>query len=348
MAVFTRGRKRIAARTVRGRRLSILVVFATIFAVFASFAPAYADPETDDEGGNKTLREKLESASQGYYAAKEKLAASQQRQAELVETLRVSQLALTRMTSEVANIAAARYKGSQLGVLNGLFTGQGDPSTLLQGAAVADYLIWRDDEQIRRYRTARDESEAHKAAIEAEVAIQAKALSELDTQKRDAEKALAAVGGMVTAGYNGPVPEAQPAPRTPTGGWPKETTSIQDPTGTGGKITPRMYHAMIEAQLAGFRRFTKCWRTQNSGEHPKGRACDFSAEQSTFGGVAAGEDKAYGTRLAAWCVANAEALGVLYVIWFRQVWMPGVGWRKYSGVGDPSAEHTNHVHLSML
>ena len=44
---------------------------------------------------------------------------------------------------------------------------------------------------------------------------------------------------------------------------------------------------------------------------------------------------------------NASRLGVLYVIWFRQIWMPGTGWRSYSGSGSPSAAHTNHVHLSV-
>ena len=51
---------------------------------------------------------------------------------------------------------------------------------------------------------------------------------------------------------------------------------------------------------------------------------------------------------AAWSVRNAEALGVMYVIWYRQVWVPGVGWHAYRGRGDPSSEHTNHVHVSML
>jgi hypothetical protein len=312
-------------------------------------APAYADPDaTDDEGGTKTLREKLEAAAQGYYDAKTLLTGSQKRQAEIAVRLRESQLGLSRMTAEVGNIAAARYKGSQLGVLNGLLTGDGTPTTLLQGAAVADYLVWRDDEQLRAYRTARDESAHQQQLLDAEVAIQGKALAELDNQKRSAEKALASVGGMVTAGYTGPVPEAQAAPRNADGSWPKESQSLRDPTEPAGRITPRMYHALIEAQLAGFTRYTHCWRTQSSGEHPKGRACDFSASKSGFGGAAVGEDKAYGTRLAAWCMANAEALGVIYVIWYRQIWMPGVGWRAYFGSGDASAEHTNHVHLSVL
>jgi hypothetical protein len=38
---------------------------------------------------------------------------------------------------------------------------------------------------------------------------------------------------------------------------------------------------------------------------------------------------------------------VLYVIWYRQIWLPGSGWRSYTGCCGPSAEHTNHVHLSV-
>jgi hypothetical protein len=201
---------------------------------------------------------------------------------------------------------------------------------------------------LRQLRLAKEEAAKQQALLDAEVANEAKQLGELDKQKRAAEKALAAVGGLVTAGYTGAVPDAQPAPRTASGGWPSESASLIDPTGTGGHITPRMYHALTEARLAGFRRFTRCWRTQSWGEHPRGRACDFSVSTGGFGGVATGGDKTYGNRLAAWCKKNAEALGVLYVIWFRQIWMPGIGWRAYSGRGDPSSEHTNHVHLSVL
>ena len=60
-----------------------------------------------------------------------------------------------------------------------------------------------------------------------------------------------------------------------------------------------------------------------------------------------GVTKAYGDRLAAWGVDNADRLGVLYVIWFRQIWLPGSGWKSYSGDGTPSGDHTNHVHISV-
>src|SRR5687768_3892156 len=119
--------------TGRRRRLSLAVaILAALLAVFGA-APAHA--EDDPEGGNKNLREKLEAAAKGYYDAKNKLVASQKRQGEITKRLRDAQISLVRLTAEVTNIASARYKGAQIGVLNGLFTGQGDPETLLQGAA---------------------------------------------------------------------------------------------------------------------------------------------------------------------------------------------------------------------
>ena len=333
----------------RSRRIvRIVIVLATVMVALLGASPALADP-ADDEGGTQALREKLEAAARGYYDANAVLVASQTRQAEIVERLRSAELALARLTVEVGQVASARYKGSQIGVLNGLITGEGDPALLLQGAAVADFLVWRDDTYLRTYRATKEEAERQQGLLDAELQIQARQVAELDATKREAEKALASVGGLVTAGYDGgPSIPAQPAPRNADGSFPREGCSINDPTGTGGCVTPRMYHALTEARLAGFRHHTSCWRASDWGEHPQGRACDLSANQYSFGAAATGADKEYGDSLAAWCVANADALGVLYVIWYRQIWFPGTGWRSYSGVGDPASEHTNHVHLSML
>ena len=103
-----------------------------------------------------------------------------------------------------------------------------------------------------------------------------------------------------------------------------------------------------EAKKDGFTRFVSCFRPSGSGEHPKGRACDFAADKNGFGGDATGSSRTYGNRLADYFIANASRLGVLYVIWFRRIWLPSSGWKSYSGAGgDPSSDHTNHVHLSM-
>jgi hypothetical protein len=109
-----------------------------------------------------------------------------------------------------------------------------------------------------------------------------------------------------------------------------------------------MLHAYGEAQIFGFTRYTSCYRSGDFGEHPLGRACDFAASPNGFGGSAVGNDKIYGDRLASFFVHNANALGVHYVIWYREIWFPGTGWRAYGSAGsDPASAHTNHVHVSI-
>lgn len=68
-------------------------------------------------------------------------------------------------------------------------------------------------------------------------------------------------------------------------------------------------------------------------DHPRGLALDYMTRS-----------KSKGDALARDLIANAKAWNVKYVIWWRQIWHPGKGWRPYSG---PSP-HTDHVHASFL
>ena len=140
---------------------------------------------------------------------------------------------------------------------------------------------------------------------------------------------------------------ADPAPRNPDGSWPSEACSIRpDPTTGGGCLTPRTDHLVRVAAAEGYPK-PGCWRVDDHGQHPKGRACDF---MMTSGGEAGGAQRARGDAMAAWAVANANRLGIMYVIWFRNIWTPGQGWHDYNnpfGGNDPSGWHTNHVHISM-
>jgi hypothetical protein len=145
-----------------------------------------------------------------------------------------------------------------------------------------------------------------------------------------------------------PFGSAEPAPRNPDGSWPQESCSIRpDPTTGTGCITPRTLHLVQQATAAGFPK-PGCYRVDDHGEHPKGRACDF---MMTSGGEATGGEKARGDAMAAWAVANADRLGIMYVIWFRMIWTPDQGWHAYNnpyGGDDPSGWHTNHVHISVF
>lgn len=138
-----------------------------------------------------------------------------------------------------------------------------------------------------------------------------------------------------------------PVPRNPDGSWPEEGCTIRpDPTTGRGCLTPRTLYMAQQAQAAGYPK-PGCYRNGDRGEHPKGRACDFMI---TSGGEATGEQKARGDRMATWAVANADAMGLMYVIWFRKIWTRSEGWHDYNnpwGGNDPSGWHTNHVHISV-
>lgn len=339
---------RSTKRVARRRFIATLVALAAAVSMLGGALPASADPPgTDDEAATPTLREQLETVSRSYYEAKSALTASRQRQTEIEKQLGTAEQRLLALTEEVSAQAAARYKGSRFDLMAPLLLENGSPEAVLRGASLAQYLVQRDDAQLRALNDAKTEAHRQRELLNAEILTQETQLAALDKQKRAAEKALAAVGGTVTAGFTGSVPAAQPAKRNADGSWPTETCSVNDPT-TTGCITPRTYHALQEAKLAGFNRHVSCHRTGGSGEHPKGRACDFASAVNGFEGTATGAEKTYGNRLAAWCIKNADALGVLYVIWFHQIWMPGVGWRSYTGNGTPSGDHTNHVHLSII
>lgn len=313
------------------------------------FGPlALAPSSPGDEGGSKSLRDTLEAVSKGHIEAKAKLDNSVKRQAALTVELAKIETRLTELTAVVAEVAVQSYRHGRLSAVATLLN-SASPEAFLERAAGLEMMAQHDDKQLRALAEAREEATRAKAAIDNEVREQQKQLAVIAKRKQDAERALAAVGGQSSGGYvNANSPSAKPAPRNSDGSWPKESCTIKDPT-TSGCITPRTLHAMKQAQSAGYTRYVSCYRSGGGGEHPKGRACDFASATSGFKNASAtGGDRTYGNNLAAYFVKNANSLGVLYVIWYRQVWMPGTGWRSYSGGGSPAADHTNHVHLSIV
>ena len=322
-----------------------LLLTAGVF-VLGVAPPAMADPG-EDQGTPASLTEKLANASRGYLDAKAKLERSQQRQAALKADLSTVETDLGARTEAVQELARAAYRAGTLNSVVSILD-SGSPTTFLDRLTLLDQIAADQRRTVTDLVDTRDRITKAKAAIDREVAEQRKQLTVMNQRKEDAERALRAAGGGQTTGRvtgSGSATATQ-APRNADGSWPSQSCSVNDPT-TSGCITPRLLHAYQQARGAGFTRHTACWRSGGTGEHPKGRACDFAAEKNGFGGVATGGDRTYGNNLAAYFIRNANRLGVLYVIWFRQIWLPSSGWRSYSGRGSPSAEHTNHVHLSV-
>jgi hypothetical protein len=325
----------------------LAVMFSALFVVTGGGpVPAFAEP-SDSEGATAKLRKTLDEASRGYLDAKAALDKSQKRQAELATELTQLTADHEKKVAEVRELASAAYRAGRLSTVSALL-GAETPDDFVERVFALNTVAVNEDGTLRAMVEAQDRVNAAKATLAEEIDQQKKQVAIMAARKKQAEDALRAAGyGQAGSGSGatGLVKWATPAPRNADGSWPAESCSVDDPT-TSGCITPRTLHALQQAKAAGFKRYVSCYRSGTTGEHPKGRACDFAAQTDGFGGAATGGDRTYGNNLAAFFVRNADRLGVLYVIWYRQIWLPSSGWRSYSGSGSPAAEHTNHVHLS--
>ena len=314
-----------------------------------------AAPDSDEEGGTPALRAQLEAASKGYLDAKRALDTSVQRQKQLATQLKTIEVEL-----EPAQRQGRRDRRRRV---------PHRPARRDVGAAQQQHArkaSWTGRPRWTRWPPTRtgccatcsnskDKANRTRVALDGEITEQRKQVAVMAKRKEQAERALtvATTPKPQTTADTGSnrgtsSANAKAAPRNSDGSWPSESCSVNDPTPASGCITPRTLHALNQAKAAGFTRYVSCHRPSGSGEHPKGRACDFAAQKGGFGGDATGGDKTYGNNLAAYFIRNADRLAVLYVIWYRQIWLPSSGWKSYSGAGgDPSSDHTNHVHLSV-
>jgi peptidoglycan DL-endopeptidase CwlO len=348
-------------------RLVFALVASSVLLTVAT-APTHAAPgDGPDEGIEAELHRKLDEASRGFLDARATLEASRQRQGELSRKLAEAEARLAAATPKANEILAATYRTGGPMRSASVLLASGSAASFVDRAASLRLIAVRTERQLRELVTLRGQLAAAKRAIDAEVKLQEQQLAVMAKKKLDAERALDSYGGEPEAGPTqrpptqpaappnpgrptrppAPPPGPGPAQPAPGNGGP-EGCVVKDPT-TRGCLTPRTLHALKQTQAAGFTRFVSCYRSQeDGGEHPRGRACDFSASQRGFGGVATGGDRAYGDNLANYFVNNSRPLAVLYVIWFKQIWLPSSGWRAYRrGRGDPSSDHTNHVHLSV-
>lgn len=329
----------------RSRVGFVAVLLAAAFALIGSPAePATAAPN-DDEGGTATLREQLDAASKGFVAAQKTLEKSKKRQQELTTQLAQLERDLVTKTVVIGEVANAAYRRGRLGPISAMLNST-SPEGFIDRAAALDSVAATEDKKLRDLLDTKDEATRAKLAIDNEIREQQKQVQVMAARKKQAETALKNAGG----GQNASGPTGSGSAASASGFSGGSGCSISpDPTSGNGCITPRLWHAVQQAKGAGFKIFVSCYRSGGSGEHPKGRACDWAVDSGdVFGGTASGSAKTYGNNLANYFIKNSSRLGVLYVIWFRQIWLPSSGWKSYSGCCGPSELHTNHVHLSVI
>ncbi len=333
-------------RTRSFRRLPALLVAALL--VLAGPNPAHADPDPDGTPGTSgaTIQDQLGAAIKAYQDAKAKLDAALAKQAQFTAELAQSTGRLTELTSQIGVLVSAVYRAGPATTLATVFDAA-SPDDVLQRADGLRQLSRTEDRQLREYTAVLASAGEQQAALDQQINAAKAQTDEMAKQKAALQKTLDQLGNGPTAGVPIPAATAEPVARNPDGSLPAERCSVPDPT-TTGCLTPRTLHALQQARKAGFNHYTACFRNGTWGEHPLGRACDFAADPGGFGGIATGASRDYGNRLAGWFIANAQRLGVMYVIWYHAIWNPVVGWHYYRGDGTPSGDHMNHVHLSEL
>ena len=97
-------------------------------------------------------------------------------------------------------------------------------------------------------------------------------------------------------------------------------------------------HRAICARFPGVTSFGGV-RADSLPDHPSGRALDAMVSSS-----------ALGQQIANWARANARQLGVREVIFAQRIWTVqrgSEGWRSMSDRGSPSANHYDHVHVTV-
>ncbi|WP_051392838.1 TULIP family P47-like protein [Glycomyces arizonensis] len=330
------------AATSAARRLLSFPIVAVV-AVVLLVAPA-SQSSAQEEGASSGLSQAIED----YLNAQDELASLEQQQEDLEAELADSRTEVEELTAELDEYAYIAYTTSDMQSMSAIMA-SGDPTQALNAMTMLEFLGESRADRLHQLTTRLSEIEATQQTLADTIAEQEDVTDEMEDARDEAARELAASGGDASDGPSASdAPAAEPAPRNADGTLPYQGCTEDDPTPADGCVTPRTLHALEQAQIAGFTRYVSCYRPSGSGEHPKGRACDFSAQPGGFGGDAGGDDYDYGQNLAAWFTENAHELGVQYVIWYRQIWFPSSGWRSYNGGnGDPSSDHTNHVHLSI-
>ncbi|WP_239115307.1 coiled-coil domain-containing protein [Planotetraspora kaengkrachanensis] len=259
-----------------------------------------------------------------YNATRVELAEAKKAEKSARDRLAATQGDFESASREVGQLAGVRYQTSGAIMVP-------DPS----GSAVLAQLQAEQVAVINRFsQTEADRRQAADAAkaLTAQLTAQSAKVSE---QRKDAEKLI----GQIKDKLDALVPIAPG--RLANGSWAPELPSGAD------NITPRMRLMKSEVEKHFDLRYTVgCYRNESSGEHPLGRACDFM--MSSGGSMPTADMKALGDSLAAWAIKNGAKLGVMYVIWRQRIYNLGSpGWRSMADRGGITANHYDHVHISM-
>jgi hypothetical protein len=293
-----------------GRFAGAAVILAALLA-----AP-FSQAATADPGSPANLRRLTKQAAElsklyrGQIESLEDTRLQAKKAMENSERLR-SQLATAR--ADVGDIARTSYMTGPFGSVQ-LF-GISDPTSVLAEATRLQYIANERTDRIKRIQTLVKRADDAKKASADKIKELERKIKEMRDKRDDVQKLLRKYG-------------------------------FQTPTGGAG-LTARMVTVKMAAQQNfPFPYGIGCLRPGDPGEHGKGRACDFMISR----GMASGTEAAQGDALAEYLIKNGARLGVMYIIWKQRYYdvRTGGGWDPMSDRGGVTANHWDHVHVSVF
>ncbi|TDC61550.1 hypothetical protein E1200_28685 [Actinomadura sp. GC306] len=230
---------------------------------------------------------------------------------------RVLERDLVEARNVVARFAATKY------MMNGedptvTFLSSANPNELLSNASLVSHLAQNQATKVEQIqKLVNDQVQARKQA-EAKMGEVKKEIQDLRTRKTKIQA--------LVKRYK---------PESPS-------------TGMGG-VTPRMLKAKntLDLEFGPFPTIGCVRSTGDPQDHGTGHACDFMV--TTGGVMASGSARTQGDQVAEYAISHASSLGIKYVIWRQRIYdMRSPGWRMMENRGGNTANHYDHVHISVF
>ena len=336
----------------RGRRRCGVVALAALTAAtaLAPASPAAAAPESTRAAPARVPAAVPADPSQKELKKLEKQAKSLAKQyrgkiGALDDARRAAKKASRQSTKLNRDLRAAVGKVRRLAVLSytsngpmsGSFSGDnplpmlvgGAPNKLMGDIAVLQHLARGNGQRVHELSTMADRAKSAKRTADTKIGNARKLVTRLKKRRSKVQELL-----------------AKYKPQTPTSrpdGAPHGKSPI-----TGDQVTPRMRHVrtVIDQRFGPFPTIG-CFRAGDQ-DHGTGTACDFM--ESTGGNMPSAAAQAHGDKVAQYAIDHASELGVKYIIWRQRIWdiRAGGGWDPMEDRGSITANHFDHVHISVL
>ena len=261
-----------------------------------------------------------------------------QRQKQLATQLKTIEVELDRRSGKVGEIAGVAYRTGRLGAMSALLNSD-SPEGFMDRAAALDAVAANEDRVLRDLLSSKDQANRTRVALDGEITEQRKQVAVMAKRKEQAERALTVATtpkpqtsrrhrlqpGHLQRQREGRAAQLRRllALRVVQRQRPDPGQRLHHPAhparaqpGQGGRLHPVRLAATAPAAPANTRR-------AGPATSPPRRAAS--------AGTPPAATRRTATTWPRTSSATPTGSAVLYVIWYRQIWLPSSGWKSYSG-----------------